>query len=73
MRQKADLLARKIAANDPIAVQQNKQAVVASSGVPLSQAYELEDEAKRIVMATQDAREGPQAFMERRAPRFAGR
>ena len=45
----------------------------AASGVPLAEGYRLEDESKRIVMASEDAREGPRAFMEKRAPRYTGR
>ena len=65
-------LARRIAANGPVAVQQVKQAVLAASGLPLDAAYRVEDEARRVVMASDDAREGPRAFMEKRAPRYRG-
>lgn len=69
---RAHALADKIAANGPLAVQAVKRTVQGSSGLPLAQAYALEDEARRAVMASQDAREGPRAFMEKRAPRFVG-
>jgi enoyl-CoA hydratase len=65
-------LARKIAANGPFAVQQVKQTVLASSGRTLVEGYALEDAAKEAVMATEDAREGPRAFMEKRPARFRG-
>jgi enoyl-CoA hydratase len=73
VRARAEALARKIAANGPLAVQQVKQAVLDASGLPLSQAYRIEDEAKRVVMASDDAREGPRAFVERRHPHYVGR
>jgi enoyl-CoA hydratase len=73
VRAKAHALARRIAANGPIAVQQVKQTVLNSSGLPLADAYRLEDAAKGIVMATEDAREGPRAFMEKRAAIYLGR
>jgi enoyl-CoA hydratase len=66
-------IARRIADNGPLAVQSVKQTVLAASGVPLADGYRLEDEAKRIVMASADAREGPRAFMEKRAPKYSGR
>ncbi|MBU4610867.1 enoyl-CoA hydratase/isomerase family protein [Achromobacter sp. GG226] len=66
-------LAQRIAENGPVAVQAVKRTVRESSGLPLAQAYALEDEAKRIVMASEDAREGPRAFMEKRPARFTGR
>ena len=65
--------AQRIAANGPVAVQAVKRTVREASGLPLSQAYALEDEAKRLVLASDDAREGPLAFMEKREPRYTGR
>ncbi len=65
-------IARRICENGPLAVQAVKRTVVASSGQSLKQAYQLEDEAKRIVMASEDAREGPRAFMEKREPVYRG-
>jgi enoyl-CoA hydratase len=70
---KAMEIAHKIAANGPIAVQRVKQTVMKASGRPLDQAYLLENESKRVVLATEDAAEGPRAFMEKRAPKFVGR
>ncbi|MCB2006484.1 MAG: enoyl-CoA hydratase/isomerase family protein [Rhodoferax sp.] len=70
---KATDIARSIAANGPLAVQAVRRTVVASSGLPLADGYRIEDDAKRTVMASQDAREGPRAFMEKRAPRYVGR
>ncbi len=66
-------LARKISENGPLAVQAVKRTVRASSGCTLDHAYQLENEAKRLVMASDDAREGPRAFMEKRPPKFSGR
>nr|WP_280890642.1 enoyl-CoA hydratase-related protein [Jiella mangrovi] len=66
-------IAGRIAANGPLAVRQIKRTVRLATGVPLEQGFELEDEAKRLVMASSDAREGPRAFMEKRPARFTGR
>ena len=56
-----------------MAVQAVKRTVRDTSGLALDDAYALENDAKRVVMASDDAREGPRAFMEKREPRFLGR
>ncbi|MFV0384234.1 enoyl-CoA hydratase/isomerase family protein [Paracoccus sp. (in: a-proteobacteria)] len=66
-------VARQIAANGPFAVQEVKRTVLASSGRTLREGYRLEDEAKARVMASDDAREGPRAFIEKRPAMFTGR
>ena len=66
-------LAHRIAKNGPLAVQALKKTVVAASGLALREGYRLEDESKRLVLATDDAREGPRAFMEKREPVYRGR
>lgn len=67
------IAAERIAVNAPIAVRQIKQVALAASGQPLAQAYALEDAARKQVLATDDAKEGPRAFIEKRAPRYQGR
>ncbi len=69
----ARAIADRIAANAPVSVREIKRVAIAGSGVPLAQAYRLEDEARSRVLATEDATEGPRAFMEKRSPRFRGR
>ncbi len=66
-------LAAQIASNGPVAVQAVRRTAIECSGLPLASAYTLEDAAKREVLGSQDAREGPLAFMEKRAPKFMGR
>ncbi|MDM0109254.1 enoyl-CoA hydratase-related protein [Variovorax sp. J22R24] len=70
---KAHEIASHIAANGPVAVRAVKQTVLEASGLPLDVGYRLEDRAKREVFASDDAREGPRSFMEKRAPLYAGR
>jgi len=65
-------LARKLAANGPLAVRKIKEGVVRSSGLPLDRALAIENEVSAAVMSSKDAREGPRAFAEKRAPRFTG-
>jgi enoyl-CoA hydratase/carnithine racemase len=69
----AERFARIIAANGPIAVRKVKEAVIRSSGVPLEDAYKIENECAREAMMSEDAKEGPRAFMEKREPRYTGR
>jgi len=70
---KAEALAQKIAASGPLAVQRVKQTVLQTSGADLADGYLLEDESKRMVLASQDAQEGPRAFIEKRTPIYVGR
>lgn len=65
-------LAGKLAANGPLAVRKAKEGIVRSSGLPLEQAYEIENEVSAAVMTSKDAREGPRAFKEKRKPKFTG-
>jgi enoyl-CoA hydratase len=70
---KAEEFARKIADNGPVAVSKIKEAVIRSSGLSLEDAFTVEDEIARDVMRTEDAREGPMAFMQKRKPQYKGR
>jgi enoyl-CoA hydratase len=63
----------RVAEAAPIALAKAKEVVVRTSGLPLEEAYPVEARAMAEVMATEDAREGPLAFMEKRPPRWQGR
>jgi enoyl-CoA hydratase len=65
--------ARKIAARGPLAIAQAKRLVHAGADGPLSAANELERQAFAALFATDDAREGLRAFVEKRPPRWSGR
>lgn len=69
----AQRLARRVADNAPLAVAEIKKTAVDSIGLPLLEAFSLEKQAYRRVMATEDAREGPRAFMEKRPPVYRGK
>ncbi|MGO9451516.1 MAG: enoyl-CoA hydratase-related protein [Candidatus Binataceae bacterium] len=71
--EKAEELAAAIAANGPVAVRKIKEAARRTSGRPLEEAFKIEDECAREVMRTEDAREGPRAFMEKRKPNYKGK
>ena len=66
-------LAEKIAANGPIAVRAIRKSARACLGVPEQQALKLETEISAPVFKTEDAQEGPRAFMEKRKPVYHGR
>jgi enoyl-CoA hydratase len=64
-------LARRIAANGPVAVRKTKESAVRTAG--LEPAFELEAALALDVFATDDAREGPRAFAEKRDPVYHDR
>jgi enoyl-CoA hydratase/carnithine racemase len=69
----AQRYARRIAINAPLAVQAAKELALRSRDLDLASGLRLEQVMNRMLMATEDAREGPAAFAEKRAPRFKGR
>lgn len=66
-------LARKMAAGPPIAIRLAKRALYHNQECDLRAALEYETYAQNICRETGDAREGIQAFVEKRLPRFEGR
>ncbi len=66
-------MADKIAANGPFAVRMIKASVKACLGRPEREALATELEYSNRVMRSEDAVEGPKAFMEKRTPNFVGR
>jgi enoyl-CoA hydratase len=65
--------ARRITANAPLAVQATKQSVWEGLGMSLRDAYRNEAQLSSAIFATEDAREGPAAFAEKRPPRWQGK
>jgi crotonobetainyl-CoA hydratase len=66
-------LAERIAANAPLAVQRGKKLAHDVIGVSEAEAWELNRELLAFIMNTEDAREGPLAFAEKRDPVWKGR
>jgi enoyl-CoA hydratase/carnithine racemase len=75
----ADLLARavalaeQIAANAPVAVRTAKAAIVRGAELPLHEGIRLEQDLAAFLYTTDDAKEGPRAFLEKRPPAWRGR
>src|SRR6202023_3327293 len=69
----AQSLARKIAANAPVAVQLTMEAIERGVEMPLEQGLFLEAALFGMSCATEDMREGARAFLEKRAAQFQGK
>ena len=65
--------AERLAKNAPLALRAIKEAAIRTSGFPLEDAFRIEHELSGPVIRSQDAREGPRAFMEKREPVFTGK
>ena len=65
--------AERLARCGPLAQRAIKQVALETAGMPLAEAFALERRHAAEVMASEDAREGPRAFAEKRAPRYTGR
>ena len=65
--------AERIAANAPLAVYATKQSAVEGLALELEAAFDNETRHSDRVFATEDAKEGPRAFAEKRPPRWHAR
>tara|TARA_Y100001933_G_scaffold42941_1_gene40221 strand:+ start:4281 stop:5078 length:798 start_codon:yes stop_codon:yes gene_type:complete len=70
---KAMEIAEKIAGNGPIAVKAIRQSVKECLGKPEQEGLKIESRISGPVFQTEDAKEGPKAFMEKRKPEYKGR
>jgi enoyl-CoA hydratase len=64
--------AARITKNAPLAVQATKRSVLEGLKVDMREAYRNESRISREVFATEDAKEGPRAFTEKRVPKWSG-
>jgi enoyl-CoA hydratase len=70
---KAKEIAARIAQNGPIAVKAIVATLRETETLPESEAFVIEQRHGGVVMASEDAKEGPRAFLEKRDPVFHGR
>jgi enoyl-CoA hydratase len=68
----AEKYARRIADNGPLAVSAIKRSAIECLSLPLPEAFEHEIELAAPVFTSEDAVEGPMAFMQKRKPEFKG-
>jgi enoyl-CoA hydratase/carnithine racemase len=66
-------LADRIAQNAPLAVRATKEVMHRTRGVSFAEAYGLAEYVRQAIRETDDSREGPLAFSEKRPPQFRGR
>jgi len=65
--------ADRILANGPLAVRATKESVVRGLSGTLREAYKIESELANLVFQSEDAKEGPWAFAEKRDPKWVNR
>ena len=67
-----DKLVATLLQNAPLALQAIKRTAIESSGIDLDKAFAIETRETNRVLASEDAREGPRAFAEKRQPVYRG-
>jgi enoyl-CoA hydratase len=70
---KALELAEMIVANGPVAIRAILRTIRETEGMPENEAFKIEAGLGMEVFASDDAKEGPRAFTEKRKPTFSGR
>lgn len=73
LMQTAEEVATQIKRNGPLAVRTCKEVAVRTSGMPFPMAFYLDSYMSAQVLFSEDAREGPRAFAEKRPPQFKGK
>jgi enoyl-CoA hydratase len=66
-------VAGKILENGPLAVRAIKQAALQGRDMKMEEGLKLESQMMTTVIRSEDAREGPTAFAQKRKPEYKGR
>ena len=66
----AEQYARQLCENGPLAVRAIKELAIRSQSVPLEHGLRLEEAFQEFLRTTEDSREGPRAFAEKRKPAY---
>ena len=69
----AERMADVVCKNGPLAVRAIKELAVRSQYMPLDHGLRMEEAIQQVLMTTEDAKEGPRAFAEKRPADFKGR
>jgi enoyl-CoA hydratase len=73
LMERARHYAGRITANGPFAVRKTKESVLRGLATNMSEAYKIESEISGEVFSSEDAKEGPLAFAEKRTPNWQNR
>jgi enoyl-CoA hydratase len=65
-------LAERVARNAPLAVAASKQLIKATQGLTEAEFWKIQSPMQASVFTSNDAKEGPTAFAEKRAPKWTG-
>ena len=65
--------AHRITANGPFAIRKTKESVLRGLATDMKEAYRIESELSTEVFSSEDAKEGPRAFAEKRTPEWKNR
>jgi len=69
----AEQYARQLCENAPLSLRAIKELAIRSQSLPLEQGIRLEDALLEFLRTTEDAKEGPRAFAEKRKPLYNAR
>ncbi len=69
----AERMAHVVCENGPLAVRAIKELAIRGQYMPIEYGLRLEQAIGQVLRNTEDAREGPRAFAEKRKPNFTGR
>ncbi len=73
LMERADDYAARICANGPLAVRKTKESVLRGLATDMREAFKIESAISGEVFSSEDAKEGPKAFAEKRPPVWKGR